>query len=265
MNKNIQESSETTRAVCSQEISNMNTRARGKSLSALQFSHWLAGLIDGDGCLLVSKKGFASCEITVGERERTLLETVKSRLGGKITARNAVGAHRWRLHNNSGMIQLVKCIQGKCQLPRRRVQLERVCAALQLPPPKQCSFSTANAWLAGFYEAQGYFHVNFTTLQCSITLSQKDRWILEQVSLHLGGPIYHDKSWDGFLYSASSLQDISSWVKYFSTFPLRSWKQIQLHRFKRVLLYKSRGAHLEGAPKKQQKRFQRLLQEFRQF
>lgn len=30
-----------------------------------RFNEWLSGLIDGDGCLLISKKGHLSCEITV--------------------------------------------------------------------------------------------------------------------------------------------------------------------------------------------------------
>ena len=29
------------------------------------WNQWLAGLIDGDGCLLISKLGYTSCEITI--------------------------------------------------------------------------------------------------------------------------------------------------------------------------------------------------------
>ena len=34
----------------------------------LKFKQWLAGLIDGDGCFLLSKKGYASLEITMDIR-----------------------------------------------------------------------------------------------------------------------------------------------------------------------------------------------------
>ena len=85
----------------------------------------------------------------------------------------------------------------------------------------------------------------------------------DKSSLYKGGRIFYIESWDKWLYSASSLADISNWVKYFSLFPLRSWKQIQLQRFKRVLLYKSRGIHLRGpAAGRSWKRFQQLLNEF---
>jgi hypothetical protein len=30
-----------------------------------KFKQWLAGLIDGNGCFLLSKKGYASLEITM--------------------------------------------------------------------------------------------------------------------------------------------------------------------------------------------------------
>jgi ubiquinol-cytochrome c reductase cytochrome b subunit len=34
-----------------------------------RFNEWLSGLIDGDGSLLVSKKGYISCEITVALKD----------------------------------------------------------------------------------------------------------------------------------------------------------------------------------------------------
>lgn len=260
-------SSETLRAVCSEKISNINTRAKGKTLSTLQFSHWLAGLIDGDGSLLCSIEGYTSCEITVGEKQLNILQLVKDRVGGSIKLRTKCKAYRWRLHNKAGMLQLVKLINGKLHLAKTQCQLKRVCAFLQLEylPVKQ--ISKRNGWVAGFYEAEGVFNVNRSTLQCSITLSQKDRLLLEEISAALPGPIYYDKQGtrNGWLYSASNLEDVSRWVYYFSLFPLRSWKQIQLQRFKRILLYKSRGVHLSGSEGKKGrpwKRFQRLVEEF---
>ena len=258
-------SSETPRAVCSEKISNINTSSRGKTLSTLQFSYWLAGLIDGDGCLLLSPKGYASCEITVGIKEHILLSSVKKHLGGAIKKRTGVNAYRWRLHNNKGINMLLDFIDGKLIIKRRQSQYNLVCAALKRTPLVSKPISRRNAWITGFYEAEGFFNVNRTTLQCSITLTQKECTTLEDIRRVMGGKIYYDKSWDGWLYSASNLTDISQWVNYFSSYPLRSWKQIQLQRFKRVLLYKSRGVHLRGPDGgRSWKRFQQLLKEFGQ-
>ena len=94
-------SSETTRVAC------LNN-----------FSYWLAGLIDGDGSLLVSRKGYTSCEITVHSSEVFTLFKVKKLLGGKIKKREKANAFRWRLHNTAGMKQLVNLINGKILLPK---------------------------------------------------------------------------------------------------------------------------------------------------
>jgi hypothetical protein len=256
-------SSETLRAVCSEKISNINTSAKGKTLSTLQFSYWLAGLIDGDGSLLCSNKGYTSCEITLGEKEYNVLQFVKDRMGGSIKLRTKAKAYRWRLNNKEGMLQLVKYINGKLHLAERQCQLKRVCAFLQLEYSFVKKISERTGWVAGFYEAVGYFHLNRSTLQCSITLAQKDLLLLQEINAVLPGTIYYEKSWDGWVYSASKYSDVSRWVHYFSLFPLRSWKQIQLQRFKRILLYKSRGLHLsESVRGRPWKRLKRLVEEF---
>ena len=260
-NKNIG-SSETLRAVCSEKISNINTKAENAYKSKRNFSHWLAGVIDGDGSLLVSKNGYASCEITCALHERQILQLIKCQLGGSIKKRRKVQALRWRLHNAKGMRLLVNTINGKLLVPARVSQLEKVCNSLKLSAERG-QFSCDNSWLAGFYEAQGYFNVNSTSLQCTITCSQKSPFLLREITGHLGGSVFYDKSWDGWLVGASSLGDISRWVNYFGKFPLISWKQIQLRRFKRIILYKGRGVHLQKEGPSW-KRFQRLVNEFRE-
>jgi hypothetical protein len=115
------ESSETTRAACSKK------RMKVKTLkSKTHFQDWLAGLIDGDGCFLVSKHGYTSCEITVGEDEKDVLYRVKQELGGSVTVRTGVRAYRWRLHNRKGMLNLVFLVNNRLRLPIRQKQLENV-------------------------------------------------------------------------------------------------------------------------------------------
>jgi len=42
-----------------------------------RFYEWLAGVIDGDGCFLLSKKGYASLEITTQLRDKKMLYLIK--------------------------------------------------------------------------------------------------------------------------------------------------------------------------------------------
>lgn len=43
----------------------------------LKFKEWLAGLIDGDGCFHLSKKGYANLEITMDIRDERALSQIK--------------------------------------------------------------------------------------------------------------------------------------------------------------------------------------------
>ncbi len=48
----------------------------------IKFNQWLAGLIDGDGYLRVSKQGYTSCEITVGLEDEKMLIQIQNKFGG---------------------------------------------------------------------------------------------------------------------------------------------------------------------------------------
>lgn len=58
------------------------------------FCQWLAGLIDGDGSLQVSKAGNTSCEITMGSADIVCLRYLQDKLGGSIKPRSGVNALR---------------------------------------------------------------------------------------------------------------------------------------------------------------------------
>jgi hypothetical protein len=258
-------SSETIRAACSfflRSFSTMNTKYSRKNIRyKIHFSYWLAGLIDGDGWLGVSTKGYTCCEITVGINELSILSVVKKHLGGSITLRKNISAYRWRLHNKAGMERLVDLINGKLMLPKRHEQFENVCNSLNKVSNPQGVFSIRNYWASGFFDAEGYFHVNKKTLQCSITCSQKTPKVLEDLVSSFGGHVYYDTSWNGYLYTASSKQDLETWFDYFSQYPLKSPKAINLVRFKRLCLFKQRKDHINPLRKPQ---FLKLLKTFYQ-
>lgn len=344
----VRGSSETIRAACIEKALNVNLYSRNRYKNRKNetlFPYWIAGLIDADGSLLVSPTGYCSCEITVGEKERQVLALVKSKVGGSIKKRSGVKAFRWRLHNTPGMKNLVNLINGKILLSARKAQLEKVCLQLGILPKESEKCKSDNAWLAGFFEGEGYFHLNKKSYQLSITMSQKDQALLQEIASSFTfmcdqssshsktdflnckkscadnakhcitlpqlqsqtvsqndedlfesrfpltckakkahpikfcktivtesifnekkeqervGSIFYDKSWNGWLYAASSVSDIAIWISYFSKFPLISWKQIQLQRFKKLLLYKSRKVHLKKEGKAYL-RFKRLVSEF---
>ena len=104
-----------------------NYNNNNNSLKDKAWNEWLAGLIDGDGSLLVSKSGYASCEITMSLQDEHALAIIKQKLGGSIKLRSGVKALRYRLHNNKGMIDLITRINGNIRHSSRLKQLEIVC------------------------------------------------------------------------------------------------------------------------------------------
>lgn len=119
------------------------------------FCQWLAGLIDGDGCLLVSKKGYTSLEITVAQQDLYLVKYVQDKLGGSIKLRSGAKAFRYRLHNKQGIISLICCINGYIRHSRRLSQLHQVCQALNLTIIEPIELSNKSSWFAGFFDADG--------------------------------------------------------------------------------------------------------------
>jgi LAGLIDADG endonuclease len=223
----------------------------------------LAGLIDYDGSLLVSKQGYSSCEITLQEHEIQAASKIKRVLGGSITPRSKAKAIRWRLHNRAGMIKLINLINGKLLHPNKQTQLINVCKALGIIPITNNVMATNNSWLAGFVDGDGSLNIKNTTYQISITIGQKVKTILDQiVNTFSCGKVYYDKSWDGWIFWASSNSDLSTLFDYFTRFPLLTPRNVDLITLKRLIRYKNLNYHLKpiGSPERTQ--FDRLVKLF---
>jgi alanine-alpha-ketoisovalerate/valine-pyruvate aminotransferase len=87
----------------------------------------LAGLIDGDGCFTLSKKGYAGLEITMDIRDERALQAVKNVYGGSIKLRSGANALRYRLHHKEGLLKLINDVNGLIRNPIRLIQLNSIC------------------------------------------------------------------------------------------------------------------------------------------
>lgn len=125
------ESASNQRHICSQVGTSETTRATNNPDKS--FFQWLRGVIDGDGSLQVSKRGYTSLEITMGLEDLKLLEYIRNKLGGSIKMRSGRKSYRYRLHNKAGMIRLVNGINGYILHSKRLVQLHNVCLVLSIP------------------------------------------------------------------------------------------------------------------------------------
>ena len=185
------------------------------------FCQWLAGLIDGDGCFLVSKKGYTSLEITVGIEDLRLLRFIQNKLGGSIKMRSGAKAYRYRLTNKKGMIILVNCVNGYIQHSTRIQQLHRVCQHLNLPVMTPVTLTSNSAWFAGFFDADGTigYYIKNLRPELSVRVTNKNIKDVEPFKNIMGGYIYFDSSQNGYYqWSIQSKEDVLRLSKYFSQY-----------------------------------------------
>lgn len=213
---NLVGTSETTRATSSKDT---------------YFNQWLAGIIDGDGSLQVSKKDYTSCEITVALADEHLLRIIQNKLGGSIKPRSGVRAIRWRLHNKSGMIDLITRINGNVRHTGRLTQLHKVCNVLNIPIITPYTLNINNAWFSGFFDADGTigFYLKNHIPQLTISVTNKLQVDVMHFMVHFGGNIYFDSSQNGYYkWSVQSEKDIRLVLGYFKTHSSKSIKRNRL-------------------------------------
>lgn len=211
------------------------------SITEAQWNQWLAGLIDGDGSLLVSPDGYTRCEITMDLRDEHALQQVKTKLGGSIKLRAGLRAIRYRLHHRKGMEELVHRINGEIRNSVRQEQLEKLCLALNIPyaPPKQV-WTENSAWFAGFFDADGTITLSFKGGIPQVTIgacNKKAQDLLGFQKVFRGG-IYFDKASSTYKWSIQSEVDLIRFLEYVKKHPCRSSKRARLHLLPRFFEYK---------------------------
>ena len=195
-----------------------------------RFNEWLAGLIDGDGSLLISKKGNPSCEITVNLYDEKMLRIIQNQLGGNIKSRSGVKAVRWRLHNNNGIIDLIQRINGNIRNTNRLKQLHHLCSKLNLPIINPIPLTLNNNWFAGYFDADGTISYSFknNNPQLYIGVTNKLLQDVEHFNL-LGGKIYYDRTQQGcYKWQIHSQEEIEKFTKLIISFSHKS------HRLKLI-------------------------------
>lgn len=229
-------SSETTRATSTTQIHK----------PSIKFCQWVAGLIDGDGCFLVSKAGYTSCEITININDLHCLRVLQNAFGGSIKSRSGANALRWRLHNLQGIIELINLVNGFIRHSTRLRQLHRVCQELNIEvimPARHLNAS--NAWFAGFFDADGTVTINSTTLQLTISVTNKLITDVQAYQDTFGGKIYYDSAQNGYYkWTIQSRADILRMLDYFKLRCTRSFKSRRILQINRYFALRDIHAHL---------------------
>ena len=223
---------------------NLNTNLSNNTKENLIWNQLLAGLIDGDVSFLLSKKGYASLEITMDIRDEHALQIVKNVYGGSIKLRSGANALRYRLHHKSGFLKLINDVNGQIRNSNRLVQLNKICHKydLTLIYPEKLTFD--NGWLSGFFDSDGTVTINQTNTQLSIAASQKTSEILQPLLEIYGGNLYIDRgSSQSFKWYITKREEILNLIDYFKKYPSRSAKKNRLHLIPKYYELKDLKAH----------------------
>lgn len=209
----------------------------------LKFKEWLAGLIDGDGCFHLSKKGYANLEITMDIRDERALSQIKNKYGGSIKLRSGANALRYRLHHKTGLLNLINDINGLIRNSNRLNQLNKICIAynISLIYPNKLNYNSN--WLSGLFDADGTVTINSSNNQLSISIGQKTAELLNPLVDLYKGHVYIDNSSNTFKWYITKRDDILLLLEYFKNNPVHSKKLNRLILIKRFYNLKDMKAH----------------------
>ena len=154
------------------------------------FCSYLAGLIEGDGTIIVPKKerslkgrlNYPSIQISFDLRDFPLAMTIQKELGyGSLSRTKGVNAYRLTINDYKGLILLANILNGNMRTPKIEMlyllidYLNKRFSNLNIIR-KEIDISNLNnnEWLSGFIDADGHFFVNatYSSISCGFELVQ---------------------------------------------------------------------------------------------
>lgn len=215
--------------------SNILNNSKDNSVKELAFKQWLAGLIDGDGYFIFTKKGYTSCEITMDNTDIKALYEIKQKYGGSIKPISNANALRYKLKHKKGLILLINDLNGHLRNPTRLLQINKLCLKynIELKYPGPLAFN--NGWLSGFIDSDGSIYFNEQSGQVFISITQKNKYLLDPlIKLYSGRVDIVSPKIEAFKYIIYRKYELFNLIdNYFNKYPLKTKKM------NRVLLIKN--------------------------
>lgn len=198
------------------------------------FNEWLSGLIDGDGYFILTKKGYASCEITMDIRDKKALYEIKQKFGGSIKTVANANALRYKLRHKKGLIHLINNINGNLRNPVRLLQMNKLCVKYGIELKYSNCLTFNNGWLSGFIDSDGSIYYNEKSGQVCLSITQKNKYMLEPLIKLYGGRIdILSPKVEAFKYIIYRKSELFYLVdQYFINYPLKTDKMKRLNLIK---------------------------------
>ena len=232
-----------------------------------KLASYLAGLIEGDGTIVVPKterslKGklnYASIQLVFDARDLALALIIQKTLGhGSIAKKKGLNAYILTINSNEGMTLLVNLINGYMRTPKiyalHRL-IDWLNNKLDLTIEKKGLDNSPinhNNWLAGFIDADGHFSVRtsltskYPKIECKFELVffcsenaldlEISKLVMKNIASFLeisDSSFKLEKSSKGFIFSikTQNIQSNEILLNYLSYFPLFSTKYLDSQDF----------------------------------
>lgn len=196
-----------------------------------KFKEWLAGIIDGEGQLFNFKKGLFGLKIITKKKDKSVLYQIQHKYGGFVKEISKSNAFKYKLVNPKGLDKLFQEINGLIRNPLRMISLNRLLIkkGIVLKEPQPLSYY--NGWFSGFFDSEGSIYINEESWQLIISITQKNRFLLEPLQILFGGQITTTP--DAFKLSIFRKEDVLKLVyDYFKHYPLKSSKALNVEMIK---------------------------------
>ena len=257
----------------SKSIRNLNGYALNPVTN--EISSYLAGLIEGDGTIIVPKTSrsvsgklnYASIQIAFAGKDFPLITYLNRYIGhGSILKVRKSNAYMYVIKNLEGQIKVINLVNGLFRTPKIKdlhllidyVNMKQSSSISKLSLDTTSLFN--NAWLSGFIDADGSFQVRtslkskYTRLACSFELEQtffskhgiSILPIMESIALLLNvkvnkvrlnrkSPLYRIRS--------STVTQNNIIIQYLKTFPLKSSKYLDFQDWMKIVKYFEEKTH----------------------
>lgn len=226
-----------------------------KPLNDVQFGHYLAGLIDGDGHFS-SKQQLV---IVFNSLDVSVAYYIKKRLGfGKVRKVKNKNASLLIISHREGLKKIISLINGKIRTESKFNQIinnilndSKYTEFKQDINLKLNSYNDLkNHWLAGFSDAYASFQIkminrnNKIEVRLNFQIDQKKNDVLLLIKEFIGGNIGYRASQDTYYYGSTSFGSAKNVINYFDYFHLLSTKHINYLKWRKAYLIIQNKEHL---------------------
>lgn len=243
-------------------------------------SSYLAGLIEGDGTIVVptqerSEKGklnHPSIQIVFQHKDFPLITKLSQVLGhGSISKKKSSPVYIYTINNREGLIKVTNLINGKMRGPKyyqllklidyiNKKYLDIIINHL----PLDNSSLLSNSWLTGLIEADGSFQIRASShkskpirlgISCEITQARTTRYglstleLMKNISLCLGVNLEYtreDRKYPQYRVRTSSVYTNLKLREYLIKYPLQSSKFLDFKDWSLILDFFEKGTHKEN-------------------